>query len=430
MIQKTIISPFDITIEEGLLKIVIFEALRDCPWAAHFGVIQQALKHKLLGRDSIDKCLFDFSNCNWADPLPLLYFILVATEFTDNGGKFNLKLPEANEKSARFLKYLCQEGFLDLFDNISESISDNLGIITKNKIEGYKDLSAQLAYVDSSLIPAQLFRLSSYKEISDWTEKNHDLLASLLIGKVPGWTTDDILYRLKTFLIESLFNIFDHAYPNGINRYAAIYVRYRKGLIGINQEERKALQPVLKRESDSNICPRLPKSFLESREGCLEAMVADIGVGMSKTLSSIIKTKKGKPPKRPFPYACELVFIDGVHKESSKNLTRCGGLHLLGRLLSKNNDFIRGRDEDSWYGAALPLQRASTYAHRLAFGKDHCGTSVEGLSWTTRLSWLAPTDTEDFGLWKNWKGDFSKNPVRSEERRVGKECRSRWSPYH
>ena len=26
-------------------------------------------------------------------------------------------------------------------------------------------------------------------------------------------------------------------------------------------------------------------------------------------------------------------------------------------------------------------------------------------------------------------GDFSKN-VRSEERRVGKECRSRWSPYH
>src|SRR5258708_36943137 len=25
---------------------------------------------------------------------------------------------------------------------------------------------------------------------------------------------------------------------------------------------------------------------------------------------------------------------------------------------------------------------------------------------------------------------FSKNNLRSEERRVGKECRSRWSPYH
>ena len=26
--------------------------------------------------------------------------------------------------------------------------------------------------------------------------------------------------------------------------------------------------------------------------------------------------------------------------------------------------------------------------------------------------------------------DYSKEGIRSEERRVGKECRSRWSPYH
>ena len=26
--------------------------------------------------------------------------------------------------------------------------------------------------------------------------------------------------------------------------------------------------------------------------------------------------------------------------------------------------------------------------------------------------------------------EVSKNKLRSEERRVGKECRSRWSPYH
>ena len=34
----------------------------------------------------------------------------------------------------------------------------------------------------------------------------------------------------------------------------------------------------------------------------------------------------------------------------------------------------------------------------------------------------------------SYKTDLSvikaKNPKRSEERRVGKECRSRWSPYH
>ena len=28
------------------------------------------------------------------------------------------------------------------------------------------------------------------------------------------------------------------------------------------------------------------------------------------------------------------------------------------------------------------------------------------------------------------KGDLKENAERSEERRVGKECRSRWSPYH
>ena len=30
----------------------------------------------------------------------------------------------------------------------------------------------------------------------------------------------------------------------------------------------------------------------------------------------------------------------------------------------------------------------------------------------------------------NWKNDVVRPLCRSEERRVGKECRSRWSPYH
>ena len=37
------------------------------------------------------------------------------------------------------------------------------------------------------------------------------------------------------------------------------------------------------------------------------------------------------------------------------------------------------------------------------------------------ISWLPEV--------KGWKKPESKE-VRSEERRVGKECRSRWSPYH
>ena len=35
-------------------------------------------------------------------------------------------------------------------------------------------------------------------------------------------------------------------------------------------------------------------------------------------------------------------------------------------------------------------------------------------------------------FWEKWTATFKKKPKldRSEERRVGKECRSRWSPYH
>ena len=36
----------------------------------------------------------------------------------------------------------------------------------------------------------------------------------------------------------------------------------------------------------------------------------------------------------------------------------------------------------------------------------------------------------DYKILTNWMGDIAPIASRSEERRVGKECRSRWSPYH
>ena len=44
-------------------------------------------------------------------------------------------------------------------------------------------------------------------------------------------------------------------------------------------------------------------------------------------------------------------------------------------------------------------------------------------------------DYADSGAWTEGtyranESDFQKIKLRSEERRVGKECRSRWSPYH
>ena len=41
------------------------------------------------------------------------------------------------------------------------------------------------------------------------------------------------------------------------------------------------------------------------------------------------------------------------------------------------------------------------------------------------LGYKKTTNTSDYLV-----GGRQMNPIRSEERRVGKECRSRWSPYH
>ena len=39
-------------------------------------------------------------------------------------------------------------------------------------------------------------------------------------------------------------------------------------------------------------------------------------------------------------------------------------------------------------------------------------------------------DNTDYPIWVEFKDYVKKAQFRSEERRVGKECRSRWSPYH
>ena len=48
------------------------------------------------------------------------------------------------------------------------------------------------------------------------------------------------------------------------------------------------------------------------------------------------------------------------------------------------------------------------------------------------LVFISDTDVMvNFPECKGWSGLVSEiEKVRSEERRVGKECRSRWSPYH
>src|SRR2546427_7378621 len=54
--------------------------------------------------------------------------------------------------------------------------------------------------------------------------------------------------------------------------------------------------------------------------------------------------------------------------------------------------------------------------------------NVVGLAWMLKWIWAPAVDL--WGQYRTWIVWCQAALARSEERRVGKECRSRWSPYH
>ena len=64
----------------------------------------------------------------------------------------------------------------------------------------------------------------------------------------------------------------------------------------------------------------------------------------------------------------------------------------------------------------VETDRSTENAWELSVGPDICRDVQEGLD----REWIVT----------NGLGGYASGSVRSEERRVGKECRSRWSPYH
>ena len=61
-----------------------------------------------------------------------------------------------------------------------------------------------------------------------------------------------------------------------------------------------------------------------------------------------------------------------------------------------------------------PAGAASSHNTLLKLGVEYIGSKQSGFG----------------SSWAKGKRYIKANLVRSEERRVGKECRSRWSPYH
>src|SRR2546423_778664 len=61
------------------------------------------------------------------------------------------------------------------------------------------------------------------------------------------------------------------------------------------------------------------------------------------------------------------------------------------------------------------------------------GGHCPSYTYTIKVKNAGPSDAQAVSLSDTWPAGFSRSGLvttRSEERRVGKECRSRWSPYH
>ena len=72
------------------------------------------------------------------------------------------------------------------------------------------------------------------------------------------------------------------------------------------------------------------------------------------------------------------------------------------------------------HGISLDIEEGSIHG---LVGRNGCGK-------TTLIKCLTGIYEQDQGQILVCGEEIFENPNRSEERRVGKECRSRWSPYH
>lgn len=390
------------------LFVVVGQSLRDKTWANNFGHVLHAIKKRKLD-NKINTVKIDFTNCQWADPIPYLSLILSLTEFVANGGKGYFIYPseyDNNIKYQQFLKFSCQEGFAEqaLLNGICLTNSEGLEI-THSDVINNKKITFDLAYVDSTFIPAQIINLSG-KLIS--IRKLISKVINNEIGQfqqIPLWAQEDIQYRLYLFLVETLINCKEHAYEkNSTRKYAGFYVRYRTGLINIPQQARANWKKNVNLEAE--YCPPLRsfKDYLDHRDGCIEAFVIDAGMGIINSFKRA-KISIKKYGKYPFRNIIKHIFLDGLTTKNDK-LIPSGGLHLLHGMLGQNTDFIRGIDSQEWVGTTCPLIRHSSRFYELVQSQS----SPNGLAWCARLSWRTKTDVGD--NWARFEGGNELHPVR------------------
>lgn len=431
----------EISLQSGRLTLTVNEELSDASWGAWFAEVQHALREGRWKDQNFTHCHLDFRRCNWADPLPLLSIAISLSEFERGGGAVSLEFspPAQNEQlsdqrylnHSRLLKFLAREGFLELlWKSAIEAVTGKpadgeargrqlvIGDepLTSQMLAELRELPVSLAFERSTCLPATMLLIHAPKDDDDrkpfdaldhWVERKLlEVIEPVVSDMVPGWARSGLRYRLLMLLRECLHNVAEHAYPD--SGLAAVYVRYREGALGEAPETWARLRPFIAREYDSWRVPLMQapsqaEAFPETRPGFFEFFVLDAGVGLCRSLGDCPPKNKSDPVHK-----CMLDVFRGRSRKDPNRPTRFGGLYLVRQLLEPPRDYVRLRDEDTWWGSTLPLPvtrggvTARGQFNMKSRGVEHTGHCIEGLSWTARLSWLEPTDDPDRGA--PWSG--------------------------
>src|SRR5713226_3510949 len=89
----------------------------------------------------------------------------------------------------------------------------------------------------------------------------------------------------------------------------------------------------------------------------------------------------------------------------------------------KNDEYVRGEVHTQSIDSFFFFQAEDVIRDGRVTGVQTCALPILAARWHE-------ADVLAVVLVSDRKAEFVREAARSEERRVGKECRSRWSPYH
>lgn len=393
-----------------------FDAILSCKWwGNNWGEVFHFVD-KTVSHSKNTKLKVFFSNCIWADPVPMLSIILSLLHFKeDYGVVVEVFLPRLDKKNAenknyekgKFLKFLATQGFLKiLLDNFI--IKDSKTLLDEHIITKYSNYKYPLFYNDAEVFRARTFTISSAESKKGIIKLVEDELHTTFRNTVSLQTFNVVSEHIYNVLNELIENVFRHAYGENEQKRFGLYIRKRYGAAkNYGADFKNARQQVERRESSN--CPAIDNQILLEGDAILEIFFVDIGMGLKGSLLeyySRLKKNYTYPIRELF---CK-VLRDGMRKSSGVALTPFGGLHFLCRVMQECNGYVWCNEGVEWVGSSCRKLLGDYPEIKSDLTGTYNSYLHPGLSWAFRIPY-SDTIKHKSTLASTWRGQPQEHPV-------------------